>query len=218
MNFDSILIITYGRSGSTLLQGILNSHEEVLLRGENHNFCQGLFQSYKALTKTHKFKLGTVPTNPFFGSVFFDEEYYLSMVRKMVKNLLLGDQIGNERIKCYGFKEVRYERIPQIFEEYLNFLKQIFPNPAFVINTRNKDDVLKSREKNNWRGNRSMESLEQAEKAFFNFIDNNPDCSFNITYEDVVSKTKRLSLLHSFLGLPYSEEKINKVLSIKHSN
>ncbi len=218
MNFDSILIITYGRSGSTLLQGIMNSHDEVLVRGENFNFCQGLYQSHNALTKTKKHKLGTVPTNPFFGSVYFDEAYFLSMARKMVKNLLFGDQIGNEKIKCYGFKEIRYEKNPLMLEGYLEFLKLVFPNPAFVINTRNKEDVLKSREKNEWRGKRSMESLEKTEKAFFDFRDKNLDCTFHITYEDVVGKTERLSLLHSFLGLPYSDEEINKVMSIQHSN
>lgn len=36
--FGSILVITYGRSGSTLLQGILNSIDGILIRGENHNF------------------------------------------------------------------------------------------------------------------------------------------------------------------------------------
>ena len=218
MNFDSILIISYGRSGSTLLQGILNSHEEVLVRGENFNFCQGLYKSHVALIKTKRYKLGTSPTNPFFGSVFLDEAYFLSMCQKMVKNLLFGDQIGNEKIKCYGFKEIRYQQIPGILDEYLNFLKCIFPNPAFIINTRNKDDVLRSREKINWKGEISMEALEGTEEAFFDFIDKNPDCTFHVTYEDVISKTEKLSLLHSFLGLSYSEEQINRVLSLEHSN
>jgi len=43
MNFPSVLIITYDRSGSTLLQGILNSIDGCLIRGENNGFCLHLF-------------------------------------------------------------------------------------------------------------------------------------------------------------------------------
>ncbi len=34
----SVIVITYGRTGSTLLVGLLNSAEKTLIRGENGNF------------------------------------------------------------------------------------------------------------------------------------------------------------------------------------
>ena len=49
MKFDSVLIVTYGRSGSTLLQGILNSIEGCLIRGENDNFCFALYQAHQSI-------------------------------------------------------------------------------------------------------------------------------------------------------------------------
>ena len=55
LNFDVILIITYGRSGSTLLQGILNSISGVLVRGENANMCYHVFYAYQAILEAKKF-------------------------------------------------------------------------------------------------------------------------------------------------------------------
>lgn len=220
MNFDSILIVTYGRSGSTLLQGVLNAHEEILVRGENFNFCFNLFQAYEALKKTKK-KKGFSPQNPFFGADFLDEHYFLSTAGKMVKNLLLANQIGNEQIKCHGFKEIRYDRNVKSIPEYLSFLKQIFPNPTFILNTRDKQEVIDSRIKQQWKGivepKQVINSLEKTETAFFDFAKENPNCCFHITYRDVVGKTERLKLLHSFLGISNSEEKIERVLALKHS-
>lgn len=221
MNFESILIITYGRSGSTLLQGVLNAHEEILVRGENFNFCFQLFEAYRALKKTKKKKNGIVPQHPFFGSAFLDENYFLSMARKMVKNLLLANQIENKKIKCYGFKEIRYENDIEPIIEYLSFLKQIFPTPAFIINTRDKQEVIDSRVNVQWKGivdsKEVINSLKQTEKAFFDFAKENPNSCFHITYKDVIEKTEQLKLLHSFLGVPYSEEKIQNVLAVKHN-
>lgn len=39
MKFNHILIITYGRSGSTLLMSLLNTVDGVLIAGENYNLC-----------------------------------------------------------------------------------------------------------------------------------------------------------------------------------
>ncbi|UCV16550.1 hypothetical protein [Quatrionicoccus australiensis] len=52
MKFKSILVVTYGRSGSTLLQGVLNTLPNVLIRGENHDFCWGLYLAWKSLIQT----------------------------------------------------------------------------------------------------------------------------------------------------------------------
>lgn len=72
------------------------------MRSENHNFCFGLFRSYISLKKTKR--KGAIQENPFYGSVLFDDSYFIYEVKKNIKNLLFTDQIGNENIKCFGFK------------------------------------------------------------------------------------------------------------------
>ena len=47
--FDAVFVITYGRSGSTLMQGILNSIDGFHIKGENNGFVFKLFESYQLL-------------------------------------------------------------------------------------------------------------------------------------------------------------------------
>ncbi len=221
MNFQSILIITCGRSGSTLLQGILNSHEEVLVRGENYNFCFHLFQGYAALKKTKKEIPQLLPKEPFFGNSNIDEDFYIARSAETVKRILLSDQIKNDKIKAFGFKEIRYEGVLDYLPEYLEFLKLIFPNPVFVFNTRNKEAVVKSRLSVRWIKEkdfqRSMDSLTRVESIFAEYIKNNPTNSFHITYEEVITKSDKLQKLHSFIGLPYFKSEMDNVLGEVHS-
>lgn len=221
MNFQSILIITYGRSGSTLLQGILNSHEEVLVRGENYNFCYHLFQGYNALKKAKNEAPQLTPKEPFFGNSQIDEDFYIGKARETVNQLLLADQSENPNIKAYGFKEVRYGEVAESLLDYLEFLKHIFPNPVFVFNTRNKEAVIKSRLNVRWITEndiqKTMDRISRTESIFSEYAKHHPDHSFQITYEQVVARHQNLQDLHDFLGLDYSESGIDGVLGELHS-
>ncbi len=220
LRFGSILVITYGRSGSTLLQGLLNSIEGVVLRGENMNMCFHLFKTYQAIleSKTHD---GKITQNPFFGSSKLDEEYFLRQSKETVKNLLLGDRINDSTVKCYGFKEIRYIHILNDLSKYLKFLKKIFPNPCFIFNTRNNEDVVNSWIKLGWQPEsykeKGIKRLNKAEVAFVNAMEENKNNSFHITYEDIVNKTNRVKSLFSFLGAPYTNENADSILALRHS-
>ena len=82
-NFKSILIITYGRSGSTLLQGVLNNNEGVIIWGENNNMCYHMFKAYKAILKSKK-QNGKFKNNPFYGSELLDAELFLTQTQKTI--------------------------------------------------------------------------------------------------------------------------------------
>ena len=45
----TVFVITYGRSGSTLLQNMFNALPGYVLRGENNNILSSLVQSWEAL-------------------------------------------------------------------------------------------------------------------------------------------------------------------------
>ena len=70
LNFRHLFVITYGRSGSTLLQGLLNSIDGMLIRGENNNVVVNLFQAHAALSLTKKkfIKDTRAPTAAWFGA------------------------------------------------------------------------------------------------------------------------------------------------------
>ena len=218
MKFDSILIVTYGRSGSTLLQGILNSIEGCLIRGENKNFCFGLYEAYKAIKHSKKFEEATEVTHAWYGAPFINEEKFLKQASQMTKDLILSNKKDDPKIECYGFKEIRYYLPPvqKKFEDYLEFLEKIFPNVCFIFNTRNLDDVLKSQWWSKLERKNTKQQLLNLENKFTEFCSKH-DNTFQITYENVISKSKNLEKMFDFLGAEYITDQIDKVITVKHS-
>lgn len=214
LNYQSILIVTYGRSGSTLLQGVLNSIDGCLIRGENNQFCYDLFCAYNQIIEVKKTFASEI-TSPFYGAHLLDEKVFINYTMEMVKKLLLADK-DERKIVCYGFKEVRYINVLDKFPEYLNFLQKIFPNVAFVFNVRNIEDTLKSA----WWAERNPEETRKAmmrcEELFKEYININSN-GFLISYEDIINKSTNLNALFDFLGAEYSDNVIDKVLSTPHS-
>lgn len=213
MRFDSILIITYGRSGSTLLQGILNSIDGCLIRGENNNFCFGLFEAYQNLlkAKTHR---GHNPQHPWFGAHLLDENKMLTHMRRLVKELLVADVANAHEIRCYGFKEIRYAYLPEhdLFP-YLEFLSRLFPNGAFVFNRRNLNDVMKSGWWSNIDQDWARGVLHATDRNFDEYASTHANC-YQIMYEDVVSQSAKFVGMFEFLGAPYSKDRITKTLAM----
>tara|TARA_R110002111_G_scaffold107734_7_gene166344 strand:+ start:6573 stop:7262 length:690 start_codon:yes stop_codon:yes gene_type:complete len=211
--------VTYGRSGSTLLQGLLNSIDGVLIRGENFNFCFGLYQSYQSLVKAkekaQKSKADTNnPVSPWFGALGYDLTEFKQQQAKAVKHLLVGE---SQCVKCYGFKEVRYDSVPSDeFSDYMAFLKEIFPDMGVIFNVRNLDEVLKSGWWKNRKHKEAKKILMETEKRFLEYASTDADC-FVIRYSDVVNKTEVLNSLYDFIGATYNEARIDTVLSKPHS-
>lgn len=93
----------------------------------------------------------------------------------------------------------------------------MFPNVAFIFNTRELKDVSKSA----WWANSNTEHiisiLKLADEKFKNYVLENPSFACHITYKDVVNKTEALKQLFRFLDAPYYDDNISKVLSTRHS-
>lgn len=227
MKFSSVLIITYGRSGSTLLQGLLNSIDGCVVRGENYNLCMGLYNSYVSLREAstgpgRKGRAGS-PTFPFYGANLLDEQRFLEDARGLVLNQLLPPDARERGVKCIGFKEIRYlpEHVARrngatSLPDYLDFLAKLFSNPAFVVLTRDHEQVVKS----GWWKKREAMSVKKQLAAFASIASQYAETRpwvFSITYADMVGRTAKLQELFEFLGAPYDAEKIEAVLSVKHS-
>ncbi|MFT5112951.1 MAG: hypothetical protein ACI8P9_002279 [Parasphingorhabdus sp.] len=214
MKFNSVVVVTYGRSGSTLLQGMLNSIDGCLIRGENYLFCAGLFQTYESLLKARS-NYGDNPRSPWYGSEQIDIDCFLSSCQIMVRGLLVGETDSSDVI-CYGFKEIRYFDVISKFSEFLSFLEKIFPNVAFVFNTREHTDVLKSNQKNGAEKFSTLAQLQELNAAYLCYCADH-DNAFLIDYHDLVEKTQNLENLFYFLGAPYNADKVDQVLATPFS-
>lgn len=217
LNYQHILIITYGRSGSTLLQGILNTIDGVLIRGENDNIFFNLFKTYKKLIKLkNHHKTAVLPNQPWYGISFIDENLLMTNYRELAKGILLAENYAESNNLCLGFKEIRYDKVGDDFESYLDFLRQLFPKSAFIFNTRNLKDVSKSAWWKNENAEDVVKELSMLETKFEAYSQKYESC-FRIDYKDIISKGDNLEGLFTFLGASYHPEIIDIVLSTPHS-
>ncbi|NOY61917.1 MAG: hypothetical protein GXP10_01975 [Gammaproteobacteria bacterium] len=225
MKYKHILIVTYGRSGSTLLQGLLNSIDSCLVRGENFHACYGLFRAFDSFQKTKKqvdVENSLLSTSPWYGASLVDEEQFLVDARALLINQLAPPKAVTY-YQCLGFKEIRYlppesekESAAMDLRNYLDFLTRLLPECALIFLTRDHEQVINSgwwKEKN---PGVTKKRLTVFEGELANYSEGK-SWVFPIEYRDMTKRTQRLQALFEFLGAPYSKKKINKVLSAKHS-
>lgn len=219
--YRSVLIVTYGRSGSTLLQGLLNSIPGCLVRGENFNMCYGLFQSYWSLIRSKSeqgWDVAMQPTNPWFGAPALSPELFLRDAGEMIRRQLLAD-VDPETVSCLGFKEIRYPGLGNRGEDlpkYLSFLERLFPETAFIFLTRDIASVIRSgwwQESNPADVTKHLTQFEQSVRKWSSGRSN----FFHVDYSDLAGHSPRIAELFAFLGAPYDRAAADAVLRTKHS-
>jgi len=119
--FKSLIIVCHGRSGSTLLQGILNAIPGFLIRGENHDFAAGLYMAYRRIKRAasapQAARLGRTddPSVPWYGAADIDQQQLLADMTILMRNVLV-PRAQQSSVLCYGFKEIRFPQIPQLHD------------------------------------------------------------------------------------------------------
>jgi hypothetical protein len=226
IRFDHVLIVSYGRSGSTILQGVLNSINGLLIRGENGNIFYEFFGLLRNVDRLQRYsRSGFSPSFAWFGITELTYSRLIHDLRPMARQWLLGDQADNPAVTAVGFKEVRYmdfsleegSSTPKDeLVDYLAFLEELFPNAAFVFNTRDPGEVAKS----GWWADEDpstvIAEIAELEALFSEFAVDRSNC-FQIDYADVVKKGAALQNLFVFLGAEFDEQRIDAVLEVPHS-
>lgn len=140
-----LTVVTYGRTGSTALQAMLNALPGVVVRGENYGALRGLHDYVQAIAETADRHHAGNPAHPWFGSARLEPADVVASLREHVLSTLLRPPRGTRWI---GFKEVRYE--PGHFADYdellqyLLFLDVLFPGIVFLVNVRDPEQVARS--------------------------------------------------------------------------
>ena len=215
MRFRSILVVTYGRSGSTLLQGVLNALPNVLIRGENHDFCWGLYQAWKSLVQT-KTNFGQdasrASKSAWFGAAEVNPDGFLVQARAMLRAQL---GVAQDDV-CWGFKEIRYINHLDHLQDYLDFLSRLLPEVAIVFNSRSHEAVVDSAF---WKKHDPValrKTLQQADRIFLEYAERH-EHAFVVRYERLILGMQGLAPLFDFLGAQPDPDKLNSVLQQKHS-
>ena len=134
-----VFVVTYGRSGSTLTQGMLNTLPRTLVRGENNLYLLPMFRAYASL-ESFKDKFGgpgaAKASSAFYGLREVDLDAFAVSVRQLVQQQLLGD-VAPSDIDRLGFKEVLWHRIkPEEWSDFFGFMDLAFDDPRYVLNRR----------------------------------------------------------------------------------
>ena len=140
-----VTVVTYGRTGSTVIQAALNALPGVLVRGENYAAFRGLQAYVQSIAETADRHHAGRPSNPWFGSAKLDPNEVVTDIRRHVVDTVLRPRPSTAWL---GFKEIRYEpghfASYDLLLSYLLFLDTLFPGIRYVVNVRDPESAARS--------------------------------------------------------------------------
>jgi hypothetical protein len=189
-----LFVVSAGRTGSTLVQGILNSSPGVVIRGENDGMLINLFDFHIAARALDG----------------YSEQQALREFRHLAIDLLFRPEPG---VHTTGFKEIKwpFEQIT----EYVGFLQEVFPGARFILSSRRLEDVAGSGFWAN-RQNALAELTVIDERLRREITDLGP-AGFELRYEDVLEGPERLRPLFDWLGFRFQPRVLEAVMARPHS-
>ena len=210
-DYEYLFIVTYGRSGSTLLNGVLNSIPGYLIRGENRFVVDYLHKWHRTMQRVledgRKTRLD--PRNPFYGVRGYPPQQELVAMRYLVMTTLLRP---GPHARVLGFKEIRWPA--QDLDPVIDFIDTLFPRSRYLFNTRNAEDVAKSKW---WREARDpIGQIAKREAHWAEVRKTLGDRAFHVRYDDYIADPESLRSLFEWLGEPFDLDQITKVLQTRH--
>ncbi len=210
-----VFVVTYGRSGSTLLQSVLNSTPGTQIRGENGNVLYFLYRSLscanQAIRSRAKDPAPRLPDHPWFG---FNEikarRFDATLLNAFVRDVLVPDPAA----QVIGFKEIRYTSLSIAkgdFAPYMDFLLNRFPQARIVFNSRRADDVLVSSFMAVGQPDQTRLVLREADQMFADY-DRSSDRTIHMHYEDYVADHGLIHKMLDFLELAWSADRVAAVM------
>lgn len=210
-----LFLVTWGRSGSTLLQNLLNSIDGYCIRGENNNVLADLARAWVAVAEAEPMRgrrqsgQPSGPDHPWYGAeLVAPEKLGLALANvfaRDVLNLPPGTRVG-------GFKEIRYHLAQPEPMKLIRFMAEFFPKARFLVNTRSHAATMKS----GWWATMPPETVERqlrgAEALFDRIAREFPDRTLRLHYEDYVGQPEALRPLHDFLGEPFDAARVAAVM------
>ena len=212
-----VFIVTYGRSGSTLLQSILNSIDGYRIQGENFNCLLHLYRSCKMLRNARNRNGPKVVDLPWLGANEIRVNRYISeVVRAFVVHVLQ----PREEDRVIGFKEVRYGDMgDEELRGLLEFIEKSFNNCKIIFNKRNADGVAASSRKQGWfKGQPSdyvFAMVKRMDEFFDKAVQEEPGTRYIVNYDEYIMDNEKLRGLFEFLGEPFDLERLRSLLSVR---
>jgi hypothetical protein len=195
-SYGYVFVVTYGRSGSTLVQGLLNTLPRTVVRGENNFYVHSLYRAWSQVRTFRSKHLQHSPestTSPFYGLQEIDPASFVSSTRTLVTQHLLGTVPAGE-VDVLGFKEVLWHRVrPDETRGFFTFLDRAFPDCRYVLNTRDLGQVAGS---GFWQGRdpaHVSEALHRIEDIQAFLRETRPRRTLDVRYELLTDEDREVS-------------------------
>ncbi len=209
MNQENLIyLISQPRSGSTLTQKLLGSHNKIYTRSEPWIMLHPSYALKKdGMYTEYNFQLGTNAFNVFMEDLPDGKNTYLQEVQKMYLNLY-SYYLNNTNYEYFLDKTPRYYLI-------VDELLQIFPKANFLLLIRNPlavlGSIINTWTKENWyKLSDYKHDLLDAIETNIDILDNKQNVFLVFRYEELLSqdeKTLRKILTH--MDLDYSKDILN---------
>jgi hypothetical protein len=211
-----VFIVTYGRSGSTLLQAVLNSLPGWCIRGENADAFGAFATAWANLadepvvTRLERNQPRTPPDHPWYGGEALSAARMGATLARLFTDEVLRPPPGT---RVAGFKEVRWGALPGGIARSLRFAEAFFPDSRFVFNTRDHAQVLRSA----WWASRPEPEvramLADWEAQFDTEAALRPDRTIRLHYNDWSSHPEGLRPLIEWLGEDFDPATVAAILA-----
>jgi hypothetical protein len=212
-NYKYVFIVTYGRTGSTLLQKILCNIPGCYIAGENMNALHGIYQSVRdSFILKKDYGYFHVPMDhPWHGAHAVNPQAFANQMIKAFVNNVINPPRG---AKVIGFKEIRYLQVLDSLDGYLRFMANVFPDSIFIINTRAATSVGKS----GWWKDSDQDKLSADIVRFESIADqvmaDLPAQFVKISYEDWNKNPEALRPVYAKLGEHFDRDIIQSILDV----
>lgn len=204
---EHLFIVTYGRSGSTALQNVLNCLPGYCIRGENGGAVNYLVKSRTIVSASQANHSGdtTSPSDPWYGI----EQVNLKSFEERIVSI-----VGSELIRApadalvTGFKDIRYTHDhldDKDFAEVMDFLL-CGMNGRIIFNTRSAEEVARS---GWWRNRPAEEVIHLIEKSNGRFKQYLNDRTFLIDHSQYNGNADGFLPLLNWLGTDVPIERLS---------
>ena len=210
----NIFIVTYGRSGSTLLQRMIQTIPGCTIRGENNNVMETIWRSATRIRKTRADwgKSAQPELSPWHGADLVRPHVFAAgMVDSMVNSVLMPPKDA----RYFGFKEIRYVRLGNELPKLLDFMRTHFKDAFFVFNTRSADDVMKSRWWKNKEPQHVRTMVETSDRLFAEYHAAHPEFTELLKYEEFSNDPEALRGVFDKLGEDFNPKALRAIMNEK---
>jgi hypothetical protein len=210
-----LFVVAYGRSGSTLVQAVLNAMPGVCVRGENNLAIQHVYRFWRTL-RTAQREFGErydQANQPWHGIAQVDADAAAQAIAAQFDRYVLN---APEDAEWLGFKEIRYHEANDIeTADLLSFIDQFFANSRFVFVCREPADVARS---SWWRRQQRETAVSLISRLNAEHIRLHklwPDRSCVIDYDELAENSDEAAKLFTLIGRSYDRDLVRTVLNIR---